>query len=52
VVCLKLAGCDVAQGYHFSRPLSAAQLTEYPPFANAAASPTTYTDVAQKVCVP
>ncbi len=36
VVCLKLAGCDVAQGYHFSRPLSAAQLYEYPPFIDAA----------------
>ncbi|MFJ3485964.1 putative bifunctional diguanylate cyclase/phosphodiesterase [Pseudomonas sp. NPDC090202] len=34
VVCLKLAGCDIAQGYHFSRPLSAAQLREYPPFMN------------------
>ncbi|AIR91003.1 putative bifunctional diguanylate cyclase/phosphodiesterase [Pseudomonas cremoricolorata] len=33
VVCLKLAGCDVAQGYHFSRPLSARQLAEYPPFS-------------------
>jgi len=33
VVCLKLAGCDVAQGYHFSRPLSAEQLRDYPPFA-------------------
>ena len=32
VVCLKLAGCDIAQGYHFSRPLSPAQLREYPPF--------------------
>jgi diguanylate cyclase (GGDEF)-like protein len=32
VVCLKLAGCDIAQGYHFSRPLSAAQLYDYPPF--------------------
>lgn len=32
VVCLKLAGCDIAQGYHFSRPMSAAQLHEYPPF--------------------
>jgi diguanylate cyclase (GGDEF)-like protein len=30
VVCLKLAGCDIAQGYHFSRPLSPAQLHEYP----------------------
>jgi diguanylate cyclase (GGDEF)-like protein len=33
VVCLKLAGCDVAQGYHFSRPLAPAQLRQYPPFA-------------------
>ncbi|RAM67239.1 MULTISPECIES: bifunctional diguanylate cyclase/phosphodiesterase [Pseudomonas] len=32
VVCLKLAGCDIAQGYHFSRPLSPAQLREYPLF--------------------
>ncbi|WDY55567.1 bifunctional diguanylate cyclase/phosphodiesterase [Pseudomonas sp. PSKL.D1] len=32
VVCLKLAGCDIAQGYHFSRPLSPAQLLAYPPF--------------------
>ncbi|MDY7560688.1 EAL domain-containing protein [Pseudomonas sp. CCC3.2] len=36
VVCLKLAGCDIAQGYHFSRPMSAQQLREYPPFINAA----------------
>lgn len=35
VVCLKLAGCDIAQGYHFSRPLSAQQLSEYPAFMNA-----------------
>lgn len=35
VICLKLAGCDVAQGYHFSRPLSASQLRAYPPFMNA-----------------
>ncbi len=32
VVCLKLAGCDIAQGYHFSRPLSLAQLCESPAF--------------------
>lgn len=32
VVYLKLAGCDIAQGYHFSRPLSPAQLCHYPPF--------------------
>jgi EAL domain-containing protein (putative c-di-GMP-specific phosphodiesterase class I) len=32
LVCLKLAGCDVAQGYHFSRPLSSTQLQQYPPF--------------------
>lgn len=32
VVCLKLAGCGIAQGYHFSRPLSPAQLRDYPPF--------------------
>ncbi|WP_411564881.1 putative bifunctional diguanylate cyclase/phosphodiesterase [Pseudomonas shirazensis] len=32
VVCLKLAGCDIAQGYHFSRPLSPTQLHEYAPF--------------------
>lgn len=32
VVCLRLAGCDIAQGYHFSRPLSAAQLREYSAF--------------------
>ncbi|MET0948198.1 MAG: EAL domain-containing protein [Pseudomonas sp.] len=35
VICLKLAGCDMVQGYHFSRPLSSAQLDEYPPFTNA-----------------
>ncbi|WP_028621521.1 bifunctional diguanylate cyclase/phosphodiesterase [Pseudomonas sp. Ant30-3] len=34
VVCLKLAGCDIAQGYHFSRPLSVQQLNEYAPFMN------------------
>jgi len=32
LVCLKLAGCDIAQGYHFSRPLCAQQLQAYPPF--------------------
>ena len=32
VVCLRIAGCDIAQGYHFSRPLSPAQLRDYPPF--------------------
>ncbi|EKT4482413.1 EAL domain-containing protein [Pseudomonas putida] len=41
VVCLKLAGCDIAQGYHFSRPLSPAQLRAYPPFNG----------VEQKACV-
>ena len=35
LVCLKLAGCDVAQGYHFSRPLSPAQLLHYPPFMDS-----------------
>jgi diguanylate cyclase (GGDEF)-like protein len=39
VVCLKLAGCDVAQGYHFSRPLSAEQLRDYSPFIEAADLP-------------
>ena len=39
VVCLKLAGCDSAQGYHFSRPLSPAQLLEYPPFSGAREPP-------------
>lgn len=38
VVYLKLAGCDVAQGYHFSRPLSAEQLREYEPFITARGS--------------
>jgi diguanylate cyclase (GGDEF)-like protein len=47
VVCLKLAGCDIAQGYHFSRPLSVPQLREYPPFANAALK-----DEREKTCVP
>ena len=35
VICLKLAGCDMVQGYHFSRPMSAKQLNEYAPFINA-----------------
>ncbi|WP_397453773.1 putative bifunctional diguanylate cyclase/phosphodiesterase [Pseudomonas sp. NA-150] len=35
VICLKLAGCDMAQGYHFSRPLASTQLYEYAPFINA-----------------
>jgi diguanylate cyclase (GGDEF)-like protein len=35
VICLKLAGCDMVQGYHFSRPLSLEQLHEYPPFIDA-----------------
>nr|WP_256737527.1 EAL domain-containing protein [Pseudomonas sp. dw_358] len=42
VICLKLAGCDVAQGYHFSRPLSASQLRDYPPFMN----------ILEKACTP
>lgn len=29
VVCLRLAGCDLAQGYHFSRPLRADQLDDF-----------------------
>lgn len=37
VVYLRLAGCDFAQGYHFSRPLTAAQLGEYPPFLHSVA---------------
>lgn len=36
LVCLRLAGCDFAQGYHFSRPMTAAQLREYGPFINEA----------------
>lgn len=35
VICLKLAGCDLVQGYHFSRPMSLEQLYEYAPFINA-----------------
>lgn len=35
VICLKLAGCDIVQGYHFSRPMSAEQLSAYAPFINA-----------------
>lgn len=32
LICLRLAGCDAVQGYHFSRPMSAAQLRAYAPF--------------------
>ncbi|MDZ4191354.1 MAG: EAL domain-containing protein, partial [Pseudomonas sp.] len=39
LVCLRLAGCDIAQGYHFSRPLTAAQLHEYAPFTDIAETP-------------
>jgi diguanylate cyclase (GGDEF)-like protein len=35
LICLKLAGCDLVQGYHFSRPLSLEQLQQYPPFIDA-----------------
>ena len=35
VVYLRLAGCDYAQGYHFSRPLTLEQLEQYPPFIDA-----------------
>lgn len=35
VVCLKLAGCDIAQGYYFSRPVATPRLQEHP--ASAAA---------------
>lgn len=35
VICLKLAGCDIVQGYHFSRPMSLEQLNQYAPFINA-----------------
>lgn len=46
VVCLRLAGCDVAQGYHFARPLAPAQLAEYPPFIEAAPM-----DATENTCV-
>ena len=36
LVYLKLAGCDIAQGYHFSRPMSAEQLYQYEPFTSTA----------------
>jgi diguanylate cyclase (GGDEF)-like protein len=36
LVYLKLAGCDIAQGYHFSRPMSAEQLYQYAPFTRTA----------------
>ena len=39
VVYLKLGGCDIAQGYHFSRPMSVEQLREYPPFISAMETP-------------
>ena len=35
LICLKLAGCDMVQGYHFSRPMSAEQLEQYAPFIDA-----------------
>lgn len=35
VICLKLAGCDLVQGYHFSRPMSLEQLDQYAPFIDA-----------------
>ncbi|BAP80629.1 putative diguanylate cyclase [Pseudomonas sp. MT-1] len=36
LVYLKLAGCDIVQGYHFSRPMSAEQLYQYAPFTRTA----------------
>jgi len=36
LVYLKLAGCDIAQGYHFSRPMSGEQLYQYEPFTSTA----------------
>ncbi|NBB12285.1 EAL domain-containing protein [Pseudomonas sp. SLFW] len=50
VVCLKIAGCDVAQGYHFSRPLAAAQLAEYPPFIHSAPTDATHRDATENIC--
>lgn len=41
LVYLKLAGCDIAQGYYFSRPMAVEQLNEYAPFISA----------ADKVCI-
>lgn len=37
VVCLKLAGCDIAQGYHFSRPVPPEQLADLDPSFRVAA---------------
>lgn len=51
VVCLRLAGCDVAQGYHFSRPLSAAQLRDYLPFNDATLNNAPLMNAAEKTCV-
>lgn len=39
LVYLRLAGCDIAQGYYFSRPMTADQLREYPPFMDSMETP-------------
>lgn len=36
LVHLRLARCDTVQGYYFSRPMTAEQLHQYPPFINSA----------------